>query len=145
MKQIKLMIALLLFPLSVSAQQYDVQALQGYDAVAYFTQSEAVKGNGNYSAQYDGKTYLFSSKANKELFLADPAKYQPQYGGWCAFGVSKGKKYASDATAWSVVDGKLYLNLNKKVRSIWMKNKEELIDDANSEWLDIKNKAASDL
>lgn len=146
MKKLLTILMLMVMPVAASAsQEVDVQALQGYDAVAYFTEGKAVKGDGNQVVYHDGKTYLFSSKEHKELFKADPNKYLPQYGGWCAFGVSKGKKFASDATAWKIVDGKLYLNLNDKVQAIWLKDTAVNIEEADTQWKDIAEKSASEL
>jgi YHS domain-containing protein len=120
-------------------------AIKGYDPVAYFTESKAVQGVSAHTAQYQGATYLFSSAANKSMFEGDPAKYAPQYGGYCAFGVSKEKKFDIDPEAFAVVDGKLYLNLNKKVQSRWVLNTEELISDANEYWTVIADTPAEAL
>lgn len=139
---------ILIFGISTVAfaeAEYDIQAIQGYDPVAYFTKGEAVRGNGNNALVHEGRTYLFSSREHKKLFKENPERYLPQYGGWCAFGVSKGKKFASDATAWSIVDGKLYLNLNKKVQNIWKEDPNARIKEANTEWKTIHNKASSAL
>lgn len=120
-------------------------AIKGYDPVAYFTEAKPVPGNANYTAQYNGATYQFSSAKHQALFKGNPEKYAPQYGGYCAFGVSKEKKFDTDPTAWSIVDNKLYLNLNHKVQSRWVLNKEELISDADNIWVDIKNTPVSEL
>lgn len=120
-------------------------AIKGYDPVAYFTESKAVAGSSANAATYQGATYLFSSAANKNMFEANPEKYAPQYGGYCAFGVSKEKKFDIDPEAFSIVDNKLYLNLNKKVQSRWVLNTEELISDANDYWVDIADKPAEAL
>lgn len=119
--------------------------LAGYDAVAYFTEDAAVKGNDQYSASYENATYYFSSKAHQDLFEENPSKYAPQYGGYCAYGAALGKKFDVNGKAFEIVDGKLYVNKNKKVYKIWSKEKTENIDAANQEWLEIKTVAVKDL
>jgi YHS domain-containing protein len=120
-------------------------AIQGYDPVAYFTVNAPTKGSSQFTANHLGATYHFASADNQKLFKSNPEKYAPQYGGYCAFGVSKEKKYPIEPDAFAVVDGKLYLNLNKKVQSRWVLNTEELISDANGYWTDIENTPASEL
>lgn len=120
-------------------------AIQGYDPVAYFTLNTPTKGSGQYTANYEGATYWFSTAQHQSMFKSDPAKYAPQFGGYCAFGVSKEKKYSIEPDAFSIVGGKLYLNLNKKVQNIWSKNAEELIVDANGNWKVIANTPVSEL
>jgi len=90
-------------------------AIKGYDPVAYFTESAAVKGDEAYSYEWNHGLWLFSSNANRELFEEDPEKYAPQYGGYCAYAVAKGKFAKVDPEKWTVLDGKLYLNYNKRI------------------------------
>ena len=85
-------------------------AIRGYDPVAYFTQGKPVKGSREYTHQWNGATWRFASAQNRERFAAAPAKYAPQYGGYCAYGVASGYAVKIEPDAWSVVDGKLYLN-----------------------------------
>lgn len=113
-------------------------ALRGYDAVAYQTESKAVQGNGNHAIHHDGLTYLFSSKKNAKTFKKNPEQYVPAYNGYCAFGVSKGKKFSTDPEAFKVVDGKLYMNLNKKVQKLWLKDVPGNITSADEQWTDIE-------
>ncbi|MCW8449776.1 YHS domain-containing (seleno)protein [Legionella quinlivanii] len=120
-------------------------AVQGYDVVGYFTDKKPVKGNGDHVVFHDGLNYLFASDEHKKIFTENPEKYLPQYGGWCAFGTSVGKKIPSDPLAWAIVDGKLYLNLNAKVQKIWSKNTQDYINKADNNWLKIKDKAPSSL
>lgn len=96
--------------------------LKGYDAVAFHTQKAPVKGSASYTAAHDGAIYQFASAANRDAFKANPAKYAPAYGGYCAMGVAVGKKLDGDPAAFSVVDGKLYLNVSPDVRSMWAKD-----------------------
>ncbi|MEM0912418.1 MAG: YHS domain-containing (seleno)protein [Pseudomonadota bacterium] len=120
-------------------------AIKGYDPVAYFTESKPVQGSATYTAQHKGATYHFASAENQSLFTGNPDKYAPQYGGYCAFGVSKEYKFDIDPTAWAVVDDKLYLNLNKKVQGRWELNTEELIAEADDIWVNIKDTPAAEL
>lgn len=120
-------------------------AIKGYDPVAYFTEAKPVQGSSQFSAQYLGATYFFSSAQHQSMFESDPNKYAPQYGGYCAYGVSKEYKFDIDPEAWAVVDGKLYLNLNEKVQNRWVTNKEELIVEANSIWTQIVDKPVTEL
>ncbi|WOF74600.1 YHS domain-containing (seleno)protein [Parvibaculaceae bacterium PLY_AMNH_Bact1] len=95
-------------------------AIRGTDAVAYFTQAKPVLGKEEFSAEYQGATWHFSSAENRETFLNDPEKYAPAYGGYCAYALSLGTyKVETDPDAWSIVNGRLYLNKTPVVRSIW--------------------------
>lgn len=109
-------------------------ALAGYDTVAYFTMNKAVKGKSQFTAEYLGKTWHFANEAHKKLFVANPAKYAPQYGGYCAWGVAaKDDFFPSDPNVFAIHDGKLYLNYNKSVSQDWNKNRAGFIKqgDAN--------------
>lgn len=114
-------------------------AIQGYDPVAYFTNEKPTKGSSDFTATYKNAIYHFSNEQNRDLFRASPAKYAPQFGGFCAFGVTKGRKFDTDPTAWRVVDGKLYLNLNKDVQKVWLEDVPGYITNANQTWPTIKS------
>ncbi|HAT1129332.1 TPA: YHS domain protein [Legionella pneumophila subsp. pneumophila] len=120
-------------------------AVQGYDVVGYFTDNKPVKGNGDHVVFRDGIAYLFANDEDKKLFEANPDKYLPQYGGWCAFGTAVGKKIPSDPTAWKIVDGKLYLNLSDRVQKIWSKDISGYIKKADANWIKIKDENPSNL
>lgn len=109
-------------------------ALQGYDTVAYFTVGEPTKGSADYTTTYEGAEFRFSSEENLNLFLAEPAKYAPQFGGYCAWAVAKGQTAKGDARRWAVVDGKLYLNYNKGIQKKWDKDRAGFITSANENW-----------
>lgn len=115
-------------------------ALSGYDPVAYFTEKKPVKGNPQFTAEWKGAVWHFASAANRDLFKADPAKYAPQYGGYCAFGASEGYAVKTEPDAWSIVDGKLYLNYNTTVRTKWSENIPERIKAADKNWPEILKK-----
>lgn len=112
----------------------DGAAIHGYDPVAYFKDNEAVPGKPEFTAEYQGATWRFASAANRDAFVADPAKYAPQYGGYCAYAVSQGSTASTDPDAWTIRDGKLYLNYSKSVRALWALNKSGYIAAADSNW-----------
>lgn len=109
-------------------------AINGYDPVAYFTAATPTKGEMEISSSWNGATWQFSSEENKALFDASPEKYAPQYGGYCAYAVSKGATAPTDPDAWSVVDEKLYLNFSLEVRGIWRQDIPGNISRANANW-----------
>nr|WP_214460433.1 YHS domain-containing (seleno)protein [Flavihumibacter fluvii] len=102
-------------------------AIQGYDPVAYFTQHKAIKGDKKYAASAEAVVYYFSSAGNKELFLKGYKKYEPQYGGWCAYAMgATGEKVEIDPETFKVVEGKLYLFYHSWTNNTLLKwNKEE--------------------
>lgn len=116
----------------------DGKAIHGYDPVAYFTDSKPVKGDSAISLAYEGANWLFASTEHRETFKANPQKYAPQYGGYCAFGTSRGYKAPTEADAWTIVDDKLYLNYNTKVRTEWNKDQPGYIQKADKNWVEIK-------
>lgn len=109
-------------------------AVGGYDPVAYFTDSKPVPGSKDITLEHDGVTWRFASEANRALFKAEPAKYAPQFGGYCAWAVSQGYTAKGDPTAWSIVDSKLYLNYDKSVRKTWLKNAQSFIKQGEANW-----------
>jgi YHS domain-containing protein len=130
---------------SVSAQKSEVfvkedAAIRGYDPVAYFTSGKPVKGNKQFLVIYKEATWYFSSKQNADLFKSSPEKYMPQYGGYCAYGLADGHKAPTDPDAWTIAEGKLYLNYDKDVKQLWLKKQKEYIITANKNWPAIKNK-----
>lgn len=120
-------------------------AIGGTDPVAYFTEGKPVAGTDEYTVTYDDVTWKFSSAANRDKFAADPAKYAPQYGGFCAFGLSKGFKVPVIPEAWQIVDGKLYLNNSLAVQKRFEGNTAEIIDHANLNWDIVKDTKPEDL
>lgn len=109
-------------------------AIRGYDPVAYFTENKAVKGDPRFTATVAGTTYHFAPAAYRDRFVTDPARYQPRYGGYCVFGVAQGGKFGIDPTAFSIIDGKLYLNLDHDVRAQWRKDVPAFIERADKQW-----------
>jgi YHS domain-containing protein len=109
-------------------------AVSGYDPVAYFTEGKPVKGSEDLTLQHDGATWRFASAENRDAFAADPAKYAPQYGGYCAYAVAKGSTAKAEPDAWTIHDGKLYLNFDKSVQAIWEKDIPGYVKKADANW-----------
>ena len=120
-------------------------ALKSHDPVAYFTDGKPVMGSARYMASANGATYYFASADHHDQFLANPAKYAPAYGGFCALGVTQGMKITGDPNAWKIVDGKLYINSSPKAFDIWSKDIPGNIKKANEVWPAIKDKNPADL
>lgn len=131
--------------LSLTAQKSQVfvkngNAIHGYDPVAYFNENKPVKGSSEYSFAWNDANWLFSTRHNLDSFKLNPLKYAPQYGGYCAYGVSEDHKAPTDPQAWTIVDGKLYLNYSLKVKEYWKKEQSKRIEDADHNWPVLKNK-----
>ena len=109
-------------------------AIRGYDPVAYFTDQRPVKGLPQFNYSWMGATWLFATAANRDQFSADPARYAPQYGGYCSYAVSKGHTASIDPEAWRIVDGKLYLNYSKGVEKTWEEDVPGNIQKADQNW-----------
>ena len=122
---------------AASVNQTEAVALKGYDPVAYFTENKAVKGSDRFTAKYQGAIYRFESAANRDTFAAGPARYAPQYDGYCAYGVASGHKADIDPNAFSIVNGKLYLNYNKAVRFLWQRDTQGYITKADQNWPEV--------
>ena len=120
-------------------------ALKGHDPVAYFTDAKPTMGSADYTASAEGATYHFASTDHRDQFLADPARYTPAYGGFCAFGVTRGMKITGDPNAWKIVDGNLYINSGPKAFELWSKDIPGNIKKANEVWPTIKDKNPADL
>ncbi|WP_164078358.1 YHS domain-containing (seleno)protein [Alteromonas facilis] len=113
---------------------FNNKAIYGYDTVAYFTVGEAVKGKDAFTTQWRGADWYFSTQQHLDLFVADPKKYAPQYGGYCAYAMSDGRLVGIDEDAFTIVDGKLYLNYSKSVMKEWNANAAEYIQQADSHY-----------
>lgn len=109
-------------------------AVSGYDTVAYFTEGRPVRGSADFRTTYQGYEYRFSSAQNLAAFRANPARYLPQYGGYCAWAVSQGYTASADPTNWRIVDGRLYLNYNDEIQRRWEQDIPGHIRNANSNW-----------
>ena len=110
------------------------KAVSGYDPVAYFTEGKPVKGRGEFKLAFEGADWFFASRANLELFKADPEKYAPQFGGYCAYAVGIGQTAKGNPKNWDIVEGKLYLNYNRKFQKIWNNDQASYIERGNANW-----------
>ena len=141
---IPLMISLLISITSLAQKSatfmHDGKAIRGFDPVAYFTAGKPVKGDDQFVFEWNKAKWYFASKQNLDLFKANPSKYAPQYGGYCAYGLSKGYKAPIAADAWTIDNGKLYLNYNLDVREEWNKERKQRIEKADKNWPSIKDK-----
>ena len=120
-------------------------ALHGYDPVAYFTQGKPARGSDALAHVHEGAAYRFSSQENLDRFKQDPELFLPQYGGFCAYGVSVGKKFDGDPRFWKIEDGKLYLNLNEEIYATFLEDVDGNIEKADDNWGEIEHTAARDL
>ncbi len=109
-------------------------AVKGYDVVAYFTDGRPVKGTANNSYQWQGATWQFASPEHRAAFMREPAKYAPQYGGYCAYAVAQGDIVDIDPKQWKIVDGKLYLNANFLSQTLWVTDPAGHIKNGDANW-----------
>jgi YHS domain-containing protein len=109
-------------------------AVSGYDVVAYFEDGEPREGSPQWSHDWNGATWRFASEAHRAVFAADPERYAPQYGGYCAYAVAKGGTATVDPEAWSVREGKLYLNYSKRIQARWEKDVPGYVAKADANW-----------
>lgn len=116
----------------------DSIALRGYDVVAFYTEDKAITGSDKFIYNWKNVKWLFASAKHLALFKADPAKYEPQYGGYCAYGLARGYKAPTMADTWHIQDNKLYFNYNQKVKATWQKDQQRFIDSANRKWPEVK-------
>lgn len=127
-------------------------AVSGYDAVAFFDlnqnavgtqQPRAVPGKAGITAEYNGATWAFASEANRDKFVANPAKYAPQYDGHCAYGLAQGGKVPANPNLWRIVDGKLYLNITPTVVGFWESDVSGNLKKADNIWSTKEQQPAS--
>lgn len=114
-------------------------AIRGYDPVAYHTESKAVRGKADITHAWNGATWRFASTANRDRFAADPERYAPRYGGFCAYGTAQGYKVGTDPDAFAIVDGRLYLNYSKPVQSTWNQDRPGFIRKADANWMRLEH------
>jgi YHS domain-containing protein len=109
-------------------------AIDGYDAVAYFTDGKPVKGSAEHTFEWKGATWRFATAEHKAQFEQEPDRYAPQYGGYCAYAVANGATAPGDPSVWRIVDGELYLNLSKSIQSEWEKHIPGFVRSADANW-----------
>ena len=112
----------------------DGVAIRGHDPVAYFKDGKPVKGSAEHRLEHKRSTFHFASKANRDAFAAEPERHAPQYGGFCAFGMSGGYKAAIDPAAFTVREGKLYFNYNREVQNQWSADIPGHVSKADRNW-----------
>lgn len=142
---VALLVAVVATPVFGQDVTHSTPGISGYDPVAYFTEGKPMRGSGYHVANHEGVTYAFASKENKEAFEATPEKFVPAYGGYCAYGAAVGKKFVADPEVWKVVNGTLYLNLDKGIQGKWNQDIPGYIETGDANWKDIKDKAPADL
>ncbi|MGZ2259800.1 YHS domain-containing (seleno)protein [Roseobacter sp. A03A-229] len=109
-------------------------AVDGTDVVAYHTDARPMAGNADISHDWMGATWRFTSEDNRDAFAADPVRYAPQYGGYCAYAVSEGYTASTTPEAWKIVDGKLYLNYSRRIQRRWERDIPGRIASADANW-----------
>jgi len=123
-----------------ASQQFERNglAIEGYDPVAYFTERKPVKGAPEFRTEFQGATFQFASADHRDRFAADPEQFAPQYGGYCAYGTAKGYKAKIDPEAFTVVQGKLYLNYSDAVQTRWLSDIPGYIQQADANWPEVQ-------
>lgn len=114
--------------------------LKGYDPVAYFTQNQPVKGDPQFVSTYNGVRYQFASAANKATFDGSPAKYEPQFGGFCAYAASEGHTAKIEPDAFEILNGRLLLQYDRDVRDLFNKDPQGRLKKADANWPGIVEK-----
>ena len=138
MNKILLVLSFLLAATTVDADtlQYatDRGAIDGYDTVSYFTNGRPERGNPNITAEWNGVEWHFVSHEHRDAFIENPQKYAPEYGGFCALGMAHGGGVPTNPEAWTIWNGKLYLNMIDEVRTTWLYSPDKLIERADRKW-----------
>ena len=109
-------------------------AIRGYDPVAFFTEGRPVAGSPDHQLEWQGAQWRFASAQSLAAFAADPARYAPQFGGYCAWAVSQGYVAPGDPEQWKIVDGKLYLNFNARAKELWEADQADAIKRGHANW-----------
>jgi len=137
----RLFVALMLLSLSTIAAAKDLLnldgngvAIQGYDPIAFFTDSRPVKGNPQFQSEYRGAKYYFVSAEHKAIFDKEPAKYEPQFGGYCAYGASKGSRAPIKIEAWQIVNGRLLMQYNLDIKGKFNQDQSGNLRKADQNW-----------
>ena len=109
-------------------------AIDGTDPVTYFTEGRPVEGSRELTLEWRGATWRFATAGNRSMFEADPESYAPRYGGWCAYAVSRGYTASTVPQAWTIHDGKLYLNFSRPVRALWARDIPGNVERGDMNW-----------
>lgn len=137
--------AFALFSGSAFADEMAKAAIGGYCPVCYLAAGKAVKGTEEFKAEHAGKTYLFVSQDALDAFNEDPEKFLPAYDGYCALGMSLGKKFESDPTVFKVMDGKIYLNKNKEIGAKFSEDTASYVTKADAQWKEMQMKMKEEM
>ena len=132
---------IVLHAVSASADEFFERngvAIGGYDPVAYFDEERPMKGAPEFRAEFQGATFQFASADHRDRFAAKPEEFAPQYGGYCAYGTAKGYKAKIDPEAFTVVQGKLYLNYSDAVQTRWLSDIPGYIQQADANWPEVQ-------
>lgn len=132
-------------PAFAGEYSHSTPGISGYDPVAYFSDGKPVRGSGYHVTVVEGVTYAFATAEHQKMFESNPQKYLPAYGGYCAYGLAVGKKFVADPEVWKIVEGKLYLNLDKDIQQKWEKDIPGSIKKGDANWVSMKEKKPSDL
>ena len=127
---------------AVSAAE-DGIAIAGYDATAYFTVGQPVRGSADFELRWNGAVWRFSSAANRDLFAANPEAYAPRFGGYCAWAVSQNYLAPGDPQIWRIVDGRLYLNFNARAKLLWETDLVNAIARGDANWPSVLTRAGN--
>jgi YHS domain-containing protein len=130
-------------PPPISAR--DGVAIGGFDTVAYFVDREPVPGSATFAVEWQGSVWLFTSAENARLFRGEPERFAPQYGGYSLYGMPRGKAYEANPRVFDIIDGKLYLSRNDRVRAIWQRNPDGYIATADDRWAEASAEAPNQL
>lgn len=114
-------------------------AIRGYDAVAFYSDHKAIPGSSAYEYKWNGASWHFANKIHLDSFSANPVKYAPQYGGYCAYGTAEGHKAPTLPETWTISQGKLYFNYNNEVKQLWMNDQQGFINKADKLWPTVKD------
>ena len=114
-------------------------AIDGFDPVSYFSDARPERGDPGITANWNGVDWHFTSEQHRDAFVANPEKYAPQYGGFCALGMAHGGDVPTDPEAWTIWKGKLYFNMIDEVRTTWLYNPDKLIERADRKWQAMNN------
>ncbi len=124
---------------TINTPWYSNTAIEGYDPVAYFSENAAVEGNKSHKLEWQGANWHFASAQNRALFEANPEKYAPQYGGYCAWAVANGDTASGDPLQWTVLNDRLYLNYDADIQAMWSADRESLIAKGDMNWPGVLN------
>ena len=119
---------------TINTPWYSNTAIEGHDPVAYFSENAAVKGDKSHKIEWQGANWHFASAQNKALFEANPEKYAPQYGGYCAWAASQNTVAGIDPDQFTIVNDKLYLNYNEEVKDMWLVDTTKHIAEGDKNW-----------